>query len=406
MLIFLGMLLAGLVVLVLSGDWLVRGAVAFALRLGVSRILASIIIVGFGTSLPEMMIAIDATVIKDRPGLAISGLIGSNIVNILLVLGLPAVFLTIRTTGQGLMRSVLVTGLATIAWLVVTPLFGLTPGIGFAFLGALLAYILSALFLPGSEGPDVVDDDGGGDNRWLSVIIFLILLVQAGLLAAKFSSEGGLQPADFSGFALVLIGFVVLLVIPSEKDMQDREGQPRNEGWSLIVALIGFGIVGLPLGAHFMTTGALGIADQLNVRSEIVGLTLIALGTSLPELAAALAATLRRENDMILGNVAGSNMFNLFGAGGIIAILPLFTEAEKYDLPGLFLKFDHWIMAITFAVFFLYVLFRRSIGWLTGLVFLAGYVGYLAGIYYFHNLGQTWADLWELTQLKLQHSIG
>lgn len=394
MLIHLGMLLAGLVALVLSGDWLVRGAVATALRLGVSRFLASIVIVGFGTSAPEMLVAIDSTV-KGAPGLALGNLIGSNIVNILLVLGLPALFLTIHTKGRGLLRSVFVTGLATIAWLAITPFYGLTPTIGMIFLGVLIVYILSALFIPGAASEDDLEEEGDASG-WLSIGIFLALLAEAGLLISRYMNTGSLTISDSFAFALVLASFILMLVIPGEDEMKTRDGQSKNEGWSLITALICLGVIGLPLGSHFTISGAKGLAEYYEWPTELVGLTVVAIGTSLPELAAALAATLRRENDMILGNVAGSNLFNLLGAGGLVAIVPLFTGSNSIDMPSLFLKYDHWVMGGTFAAFFLYVLLRKSIGKLSGVIFLAGYAAYLAGIYYFHNLGQDWPDLWSL----------
>lgn len=392
MLIYIAFFLAGLVALVLSGDWLVRGATAAALRLGVSRILASIVIVGFGTSIPEMLVAVNA-VKTGAPGLAIGGLVGSNIANILLILGLPALFMTIQTTGRGLLRSVLVTAIATIAWLVITPIYGLNPLIGVAFITFLVAYLFSALVFP-SPNMDELDEDGGGNTRWLAAIVFLILLVQIAILTLKYVETGSVTSEDSFGLLLVLAGFLLVLLIPGEEKMEDASGHPVNEGWMLITALICVGILGLPLGAHFAITGAKGIADALNWQTEFVGLTIIAIGTSLPELAAAIAATLRRENDMILGNIAGSNIFNLMGAGGIVAVMPFFTGRGTIHVPSLFLEYDHWILGGSFAVFLLYVLTRKSIGKLSGLFFLICYFAYLLGTYHFYYLGLGWSDLW------------
>ncbi len=330
MLIFAGMLIAGLVILVLAGDWLVRGAVSAALKLGVTRILASIVIVGFGTSAPEMLVAVDATM-EGQTGLAVGNIVGSNIANILLVLGISATLLKVSTDSRGLLRSVLFTGLATIAWLALTPIVGLTPALGIGFILVLIGYVLSSLIFPSSKNPeDLIDDE-----------------------------------------------------VPEKPD-----------GWALTAAFICAGIVGLPLGAHFTISGAMGISESLGLRSELIGLTILAVGTSLPELAAALAATLRRENDMILGNVAGSNLFNIFGAGGIIALLSWVAPVDVVEIPSVFLHFDHWIMGGSFAIFFLYVAMRRSFGWFMGLIFLASYAAYLFGLYHFYVLGLGWQDLW------------
>lgn len=330
MLISIAMLIAGLVILVLSGDWLVRGAVSAALRLGVTRILASIVIVGFGTSAPEMLVAVDAT-LSGETGLAMGNIVGSNIANILLVLGLSAVILSISTRSQGLLRSALFTALATLAWLVITPFTGLTISLGLIFIAVLVAYVLSSLIFPASSNPeDLIEDD-----------------------------------------------------VPEEPD-----------GWIKTGAFICLGVVGLPLGAHFTITGALDISSILGLQSELVGLTILAVGTSLPELAAAIAATLRRENDMILGNVAGSNLFNIFGAGGIIGVMSLLTGAAPIQVPDVFLRFDHWFLGGSFALFFLYILFRRSFGWFMGVVFLLTYAAYLFGLYHFYVQGLGWGDPW------------
>lgn len=327
----MGLLAAGLVLLVLGGNWIVSGAASAAMRFGMSRFIASVVIVGFGTSVPEMLVAIDAT-LKNEPGLALGNIVGSNIANILLVLGIPAMFLAIRIRGAGLIRSVVLTGIATIAWLAITPYFGLTPAIGTAFLILLVGYVLGNMIWPShADKNELISDD-----------------------------------------------------LPSEP-----------HGWVTTVALICLGIVSLPLGAHLAIQGSLEIADILNVNSALVGLTLMAIGTSLPEMAAALSASFRRENDMILGNVAGSNLFNILGAGGIISLLPLFTNVDHIDVPDLFLRFDHWVLGGSFALFALYVFTRRPIGWVSGLLFVAIYAAYIFGLHHFYILGLGWSDLWS-----------
>ena len=318
-------LVAGLVFLVLAGDFIVRGAVSAALKLGVSQILASVLIVGFGTSAPEMLVAIEATA-SGTPGLAMGNIVGSNIANVLLVLGAPALFMSIYTDGRGLLKSTIFTALATIAWLVVTPAFGLSPLIGVGFLFVLILYVTSSLFQP---------------------------------------ANGNLE------------------------DLLADEVREPPPGWPKTALFIALGVVGLPLGAHLAIRGAISIAENVSwLNDELVGLTIIAIGTSLPEFAAAMAAAMRKEHDVILGNVVGSNMFNLLGAGGIIALFgPL-------GLPPIFERFDHWFMGAAFLIVVLFVLFRRPIGWLTGLILLAGYALYLFGLHHFYVLGEGWSDLW------------
>ena len=321
----LGILAAGLICLVLAGDFLVRGAVSVALKLGVSRILASVIIVGFGTSAPEMLVAIEAT-LDGLPGLALGNIVGSNIANVLLVLGAPALFCSLHTTGTGLRRSVTVTALATVAWLVITPTIGLSFVVGLVFIGFLVAYILGSLIFP----------PGGNADELIA----------------------------------------------------DEVSEPPP-GWTKTALFIALGVVGLPLGAHLAIMGAISIAESYEIQSELVGLTLLAVGTSLPEFAAAMAAARRQEHDVVLGNVAGSMMFNILGAGGIIALF------GPIALPDIFEAFDHWFMAASMAVVLLYALMRRSIGWLTGTLLLIAYVVYLFGLHHFYILGEDWRTIWS-----------
>ena len=318
-------LVAGLVCLVLAGDFIVRGAVATALKLGVSQILASVLIVGFGTSAPEMLVAVEATM-SGTPGMAMGNIVGSNIANVLLVLGFPALLMSIHTSGHGLIRSTLFTAAATIVWLVVTPIYGLTPLIGVIFLFGLILYVSSSLIRP--------------------------------------------KTADVS-------------------DLIADEVKKPPPGWTKTALFIALGVVGLPLGAHLTITGAIGISEDVSwLSSELVGLTILAIGTSLPEFAAAIAAAMRKENDVILGNVVGSNMFNILGAGGIIALF------GPIGLPPIFGEFDHWFMGAAFAFVLLFVVLRRPIGWLSGSILLAGYVFYLFGLHHFYVLAQNWGDLW------------
>ncbi|MAK60381.1 MAG: calcium:sodium antiporter [Ponticaulis sp.] len=326
MLISFALLIAGLVFLVLAGDYLVRGTVAASLKLGVSQILASVLIVGFGTSAPEMLVALEATM-AGTPGLAMGNIVGSNIANVLLVVGAPALMMSLKTTGAGLLRSTLFTIVATIVWLVVTPVYGLTPFIGVAFIFALILYITGSLIRP---------------------------------------------PTD------------------NLEDLISEEAKEPPPGWVLTAFFILLGVIGLPLGSHLAIRGATGIASEVAwLNDELVGLTLLAIGTSMPEFAAAMAAARRKETDVVFGNVVGSNMFNILGAGGIIAMFgPL-------DLPGIFVQFDYWFMGGAFALVSLYVLFRRPIGWFLGILLLAAYGVYLYGLHHFYVLGLNWSALWS-----------
>lgn len=309
-------LAGGLILLLFAGDLLVRGAASAALKLGVSPLFAGIVIVGFGTSAPEMLVALDAA-LGGREGLAFGNIVGSNIANILLVLAVPAIFAPIVTKTTGLRRTLFMTALATAVWMLVTYYYELNVFVGIAFLTALVVYVISAYFQARGK-PDLAVD-----------------------------VEDEVRPVS---------------------------------GWVTIVALVLLGMVGLPLGAHLTIEGGVAIADELKVPSEIIGLTLLAIGTSLPELAAGIAAAFRRSTDVIIGNVLGSNMFNVLAAGGIVALF------GPFDYPQTFHTYDHVVMALALGVTGVYVLSRQKIGWLAGFAFLAVYIAYLMGL----------MGLWEL----------
>ena len=320
MLFDFGLLVAGLVFLVFAGDFLVRGAVAVALRLGVSHILASVFIVGFGSSAPEMLVAIEST-LKGAPGVATGNIIGSNIANIFLVLGIPALIMPMTTRGTGLKRAVTVTALATAAWLTATATVGLVPAVGIGFLVGLGLYILAALIFPPGGNPEELIAD---------------------------------------------------------------EVEEPFPGWVRTALFIALGVVGLPAGAHLAIEGATGLATTFGVGDELIALTLLAVGTSLPEFAASMAAAFRKQADVVLGNVAGSVMFNILAAGGIIALL------GPVDLPPIFFELDHWFMGVSMGMFLLCVLSGRRMGWLTGIFFVLCYAVYMFGLNHFYLLGQGW----------------
>jgi cation:H+ antiporter len=317
-------LAGGLVLLALAGDALVNGAVSLARKMGVSALFAGIVIVGFGTSLPEIIVAIEAA-LTNKEGLAFGNIVGSNIANMWLALGLPALIAPVAMQAFGLKRTLLITSIATLAWMAITWLGPLSPTIGIAFLAGLGVYVAMSFF------------------------------ISRGAVKAGHTAED-------------LI------------DMPD----PLPLGRAGIFVLIG--VVGLPVGAELMIRGATGLAEFYGISDRIIGLTLLAVGTSLPEIAAGLAAAFRRQGDVLIGNVLGSNLFNILAAGGVVALF------GPFELSSGFHAYDHWFMALSLAVIALGVLFKRDIGVTGGLVLLVLY-----GVYIF-GLVEAWsfADLFGL----------
>lgn len=313
-LILLGL---GLVILLVAGDLLVRGAVNLSLRLGVPALVVGLTVVAFGTSAPELLVAIEA-VMKDLPGIALGNVVGSNIANILLVLGLPALISGIRSSECDSQRSYLM------------------------MLGASLLFIALCFF---------------GPITWWHAALLL-----AGLAFMLADSYRHAQRARRK----------------SAQDAVDaieelEEADPDMPYWRIGLYLVA-GLMGLPLGADLLVDSASIIALRYGISDAVIGLTIVAVGTSLPELATTVMAALRRQADVAMGNVIGSNMFNLLGIIGISGLV------GPIDVGPQFLSFDLWVMLGTALVLFPFVMFCRDITRFWGSVLTALYAVYVTAL--------------------------
>ncbi|WP_010140052.1 calcium/sodium antiporter [Oceanicola sp. S124] len=309
------MVVLGLVILLLAGDMLVRGAVNLALRVGIPALLVSLTIVAFGTSAPELLISLKAA-FQDKPGLAIGNVVGSNTANILLVLGIPAILATMHTSQCDTRKSFV------------------------TMIGATLLFILLAMrgqfdFLAG-----VV----------LLSVLALILMDQA-REALRHRRDGSAAEDD-------------------EEEEEVEGADPQMPWWKVALYLV-LGLVGLPFGASILVDSASEIARDYGISETVIGLTLVALGTSLPELATTVMAALRRQADVALGNVIGSNLFNLLA---IIGVTSLFKQIPL-DLPEL--HFDFVVMLGASLLLIPFVFLRRDINRLWGIALSALYILYV-----------------------------
>ncbi|MEM8981026.1 MAG: calcium/sodium antiporter [Pseudomonadota bacterium] len=271
----------GLVILLLAGDALVKGAVNFALRLGIPALIVSLTIVAFGTSAPELLIAVKA-VGEGASGIALGNVVGSNTANVLLVLGIPALLAGMHTKGVETRKSYLYMMLAT------------------------------ALFIAGCFV---------GPITWVHGIVFLAALTA--ILLDQFFEARRHRDAGSA----------------EEDDEEEVEGADPDLPWWQIIGYLLLGLVGLPLGANLLVENSVIIARSFGVSETVIGLTLIAIGTSLPELATTVSAALRRQADVAIGNVIGSNLFNL------LAIIGLASFVGPIEVERAFLHFDLWVMA-------------------------------------------------------------
>lgn len=270
----------GLVLLGLGGELLVRGAVGMAARLGISPLLAGLTIVGFGTSTPELATSVQAAM-AGSPGIAVGNVVGSNIANILFILGLSAVILPLSVNPRSFQRDSLALGgsalLATGA--VMLGVIGLLPGL--VLVACLVGYLWWAYL---SE--KAADDDE----------------------CHRHEAEADDHPV------------------------------PPNTGPVVLVGMIIAGLAAAIYGAGWLVEGATVIASAAGVSESVIGLTVVAVGTSLPELIACIVAVVRKYEDVALGNIVGSNIYNILGILGLTAII------KPIEAPAEIAQFDIWVM--------------------------------------------------------------
>lgn len=302
------LVLFGLAILVVAGDSLVKAAVNLALRIGISPFMVSLTVVAFGTSAPELFIVLSALA-DNAPDLAVGNIIGSNIANVLLVLGLPALAVGLNTAGYDTRKA-------------------------FAYMITTTVLFIALAFL-------------SPFTWWHSVILltFLTFILFDQLGDARRDSENN-KSEPLEGVNLEM------------------------RGWTITFYLI-LGIIGLPIGATILVTNAELIARDFGVSETVIGLTLVAIGTSLPELATTTVAAVRKQADVALGNIIGSNMFNLLAIVGIAALV------SPIPIAAHFLNFDLWVMLAASLILIPFVLFRQNIGRIWGLSLTVIYLTYL-----------------------------
>ena len=309
------LLVLGIVILIWMGDVMVRGAAALARHWGVPALIVGLTIVAFGTSAPELVVSIQS-VLKGASELASSNVVGSNIANILLAIGLPALIIAIPTNITGVGRnsaiSLVAVSLVVVMVLCGTPLAAWQGGVLFAGIVLYLLYMFS-LARRGVEDP-VLEDMAGIDE-----------------------GEGGM---------------------------------PSSVGISLLYVIVG--IIGLIVGGNLIVDNAQDIARAVGLSETIIGLTIVALGTSLPEIATVLVAAYRGQSDVALGNVLGSNIFNSFAVLGAAALVgPVDVDPQVATI-------DIWLMLGATVFLVGYVFTRNPIGRKTGIGLVVVYIAYLS----------------------------
>jgi len=307
----LGLLLLGIGLLTAGGEALIRGALALAGRFGLSPLLSGLLIVGFGTSMPELVVSLDA-VIDQRPDIAIGNVVGSNIANILLILGVCGAITPLAVKPMALYRDAVVMVSATVLLLLLASSAMLGRIEGLLLLAGLLGYLVWAY-----RSESVHESAAGEVHR-------------------AESQEMTVLPASMPSMIVAVLG-----------------------GLGLLIA-----------GSRVLITGAVGMAEDFGISEAVIGLTMVAVGTSLPELTVGVIAALRRHADVAVGNILGSNIFNVLGILGISAVV------EPIAINPRILSFDQWVMLGAALTLLLFLYMGKSINRGEGMVLLLGYVGY------------------------------
>jgi cation:H+ antiporter len=306
-------LVIGLVGLLLGGEWLVRGSVSVAQALRIPPIVIGITLVGFGTSTPELVTSLQAA-FAGSPGIAIGNVVGSNIGNVLLILGIAALLRPVAVDPAAFRRdgSVLVLATLACAAVIVQGTIGRVPG--GIFIAALVVYLATTLWL---------------ERR-------------------KLTPAGEVYEHEAELVAM----------------------QSRSMVMPALLAVAGLAIT--IFGARFLVTGAVGLAQLAGISETVIGLTIVAVGTSMPELVTSVIAVRKGQGDVAFGNIVGSNIFNILGILGITALV------RPLEVPAQLLGFDIWVLLGVTLAFVVFSITGWRIGRREGATLLAAYVAYVA----------------------------
>lgn len=316
----------GFVFLIKGADLLVVGASSIAKRMRVSSLVVGLTIVSFGTSMPELIVNLTAG-LKGQPEIAIGNILGSNVANILLVLGASALVARLPVKTNTILTE-----------------------IPFSLTAALLVG-----FLANASITSFYDDDPKPDHLMLSRADGIVLLVFFFLFMAYI-------------FAFARKNRDENIDVPPEEDAEPIKVLPNWRSW----LYIGIGIVALASGGQWVVGGAVKLAETFGMSQSFVGLTIVAIGTSLPELVTSMVAAYKRQTDIAVGNVVGSNIFNILwilGLGSVVSPMP-FDHLSNFDILMIIFSSTLLLLAMTVGR-------RREINWVGGVFFLLCYFGYI-----------------------------
>lgn len=308
----IGSLGLGMYMLLRGGGWTIDASVFVARRLGISPLVIGFTVVAMGTSLPELIVSINANMVGSA-GIVIGNVIGSNIANILFVLGITAFYTTLTVLPRALIRD-------------------------------------------------------------------LIMMMFATLLMMGFMLYGDIT--RLAGMLMIAVIFVYVfwqywLARKGKIDVEDM-GEPQFKSMVPALGFLIAGLICIALGAEFLVRGAKVTATIIGVPEDVIGLSVIALGTSLPELSTCLIAAMKRHTDIVIGNIVGSNVFNILL---IIGVTALVKPLEQAGIAPQVVSLDIWVMFAVSAIFTMILLLYRKLNRGIGIAFILAYILYIGTIY-------------------------
>jgi len=307
-------LLLGLLLLFFGGELLVRGSVALALKMRISTLVVGMTVVSFATSAPELFVSLQA-VLNGSNDIAFGNVIGSNIANITLVLGVTALIFRVKISEQT----------ATLNY----------PVLLFASLvfGTVMYYF-------------------NGIPQEVGFLFIFLLLVFTWLLISKSRKENLKSATD------------------EDELLKEASSDSLFKSLGFLIA----GILLLKFGADYLVEGTISIANKFEISERVIAVTVVAIGTSIPELATSIVAALKKEHNLAVGNLIGSNIFNILVVLGVVASIKEITIIDSAIL-----SFDYvWMITITFIIgLFIYIFSKRQISRMEGVLLLLIYISYL-----------------------------
>lgn len=310
----LGLVIIGLAALIFGGDFLVRGAVGIAAKAKLSKLVIGMTVVSFGTSAPELLVSLQSA-FDGSPEIAIGNVVGSNIANLGLVLGITVLIFPMPVSRNTIKFD----------W----PMMILASGLFYLF-----AFDLNLA-------------------RWEGLILFVLLIVFLVFIIRKSRKSNEIEVGD----------------IDNIDELTKKVSTPKH------LLFLGIGLVGLYFGAEWLIEGAKDLASRAGLSKHVIGITVVAFGTSVPELVTSAVAAYKKETDISVGNLIGSNIFNIMIVLGITSMVkPIGVEPNVISWDIL------WMLGIALALLPMMV-FRNKIGRISGVILLATYVTYIITLF-------------------------